>query len=110
MLDLSAAAVRTGHSRFPIIHGDLDETIGVVHVKQVFAVPAAARSTTKLSDLAQTVDDTGGAVFLPALAGLGAPYWDDSATGTITGMTHGTTPAHLARAALEAIAHQIADF
>lgn len=66
-------------------------------------------SAQALSDLAQTVDDTGGAVFVPALAGLGAPYWDDSATGTITGMTHGTTPAHLARAALEAIAHQIAD-
>ncbi len=66
-------------------------------------------SVQALSDLAQTVADTGGAVFVPALAGLGAPYWDDSATGTITGMTHGTTPAHLARAALEAIAHQIAD-
>ena len=62
-----------------------------------------------LSDLAQTVPDTGGVAFVPALAGLGAPWWDDAATGTITGMTHGTTPAHLARATLEAICHQIAD-
>lgn len=55
VVDLSEAAVRTGHSRFPVIRGDLDETIGVVHVKQVFAVPAARRSTTKLADLALTV-------------------------------------------------------
>jgi glycerol kinase len=68
-----------------------------------------APSVQALSDMAQTVPDTGGAVFVPALAGLGAPHWDDRATGTITGMTHGTTPAHLARAAFEAIAHQIAD-
>ncbi|UXA10900.1 hemolysin family protein [Mycobacterium sp. SMC-8] len=55
VVDLSEAAVRTGHSRFPVIRGDLDETIGVVHVKQVFAVPAAARATTRLSALAQPV-------------------------------------------------------
>jgi glycerol kinase len=62
-----------------------------------------------LSDLAQTVPDSGGVVFVPALAGLGAPHWDDRATGTVTGMTHGTTPAHLARATFEAIALQVAD-
>ena len=53
--DLSEAAVRTGHSRFPVIRGDLDETIGMVHVKQVFAVPHAQRSATRLSDLPQPV-------------------------------------------------------
>lgn len=62
-----------------------------------------------LSQLAQTVPDSGGATFVPALAGLGAPHWDDHATGTITGMTHATTQAHLARATFDAIAHQIAD-
>lgn len=62
-----------------------------------------------LSDLAQTVPESGGVAFVPALAGLGAPHWDDHATGLITGMTHATLPAHLARATLEAIAHQIAD-
>lgn len=66
-------------------------------------------SVQALSDLAQTVPDAGGVVFVPALAGLGAPHWDDHATGTLTGMTHGTAPAHLARAAFEAITHQIAD-
>ncbi len=62
-----------------------------------------------LSDLAQTVPDSAGVVFVPALAGLGAPHWDDAATGTLTGMTHGTTPAHLARATFDAIALQIVD-
>ncbi len=62
-----------------------------------------------LSDLAQSVAGSQGVVFVPALAGLGAPHWDDLATGTITGMTHGTTRAHLAFATFEAIAHQITD-
>ncbi|AFM17550.1 CBS domain-containing protein [Mycolicibacterium chubuense NBB4] len=53
VLDLSQAAVRTGHSRFPVIRGDLDETIGMVHVKQVFAVPYERRATTLLAHLAQ---------------------------------------------------------
>ncbi|NBZ87775.1 FGGY-family carbohydrate kinase [Stagnihabitans tardus] len=66
-------------------------------------------SAAEVSTLAETVPDTGGVVFVPALAGLGAPHWDDQARGTITGMTHGTTRAHLARAAIEAVAHQIAD-
>ncbi len=55
VLDLSEAAFKTGHSRFPVIRGDLDETIGMVHVKQVFAVPAAVRSTTRLAELVQPV-------------------------------------------------------
>ena len=62
-----------------------------------------------LSDLAQSVSDSGKAVFVPALAGLGAPHWTDNATGTISGMTHATTPAHVARATMEAVALQIAD-
>lgn len=66
-------------------------------------------SVPALSDLAQTVPDSGGVAFVPALAGLGAPHWDDHATGLLTGMTHGTTRAHVARATFEAIACQIAD-
>ena len=62
-----------------------------------------------LSALAQSVPDAGGVAFVPALAGLGAPHWDDAARGTISGMTHATGPAHLARATFEAIAQQIAD-
>ncbi len=59
--------------------------------------------------LAASVPDTAGVVFVPAFAGLGAPHWDADARGTITGMTAGTTSAHLARATLEAIAHQVVD-
>jgi glycerol kinase len=54
--------------------------------------------------LATSVEDTGGVYFVPALTGLGAPYWDEHARGTIVGLTRGTTRAHLVRAALESIA------
>jgi glycerol kinase len=67
---------------------------------------------TQASDverLALTVPDSGGVVLVPALAGLGAPYWDPRARGTIVGLTQGTKAAHLARAALEAIALQVTD-
>ena len=59
--------------------------------------------------LAESVDSTEGVVFVPALTGLGSPWWDADARGLITGITRGTTRAHLVRAALEAIAHQVAD-
>ena len=59
--------------------------------------------------LARSVDSTDGVVFVPALAGLGSPWWDADARGLVTGITRGTTRAHLARAALEGIAHQVAD-
>jgi len=59
--------------------------------------------------LALTVEDNGGVYFVPALSGLGAPWWDPYARGTITGITRGTTKAHLARAALESIAFQVRD-
>ena len=53
--DLVDAAIQTGYSRFPIVEGDLDETIGIVHVKQVFEVPPAQHKTTRLASLAQPV-------------------------------------------------------
>jgi glycerol kinase len=59
--------------------------------------------------LAGTVADTGGVYLVPALAGLGAPFWDADARGLICGATRGTTAAHLARAAIEAIAFQVRD-
>ncbi|MBD3625533.1 MAG: FGGY-family carbohydrate kinase [Rhodobacteraceae bacterium] len=72
---------------------------------QLLGLPDAAA----LSDLAQSVADNGGVQFVPALAGLGAPHWDDNARGVISGLSLGTTPAHVARATLEAIAHQVVD-
>jgi len=62
-----------------------------------------------LTQLAQTVASSDGVVFVPALAGLGAPYWRDDVRGLFTGMSLATKPAHLARATLEAIALQIHD-
>ncbi len=62
-----------------------------------------------VEQLARQVDDSGGCFFVPAFTGLGAPYWDPHARGTIAGITRGTTRAHLARAALDAMAYQTAD-
>lgn len=59
--------------------------------------------------LARSVEDNGGVYFVPALTGLGAPYWDQYARGTIVGITRGTTKGHIVRAALESIAFQVAD-
>jgi glycerol kinase len=63
----------------------------------------------EIDALAASVPDAGGVHFVPALAGLGAPYWDPHARGAILGITRGTTRAHLARATLEAIAFQSAE-
>ena len=59
--------------------------------------------------LAESVPDSGGLVFVPALTGLGAPHWDPDARGAIFGITRGTTRAHLVRATLEAIAYEVRD-
>jgi glycerol kinase len=67
------------------------------------------KSAAETQALAESVADTGGVYFVPAFVGLGAPYWDMYARGTIVGLTRGTTGAHLARAALEAIAYQSRD-
>ena len=67
------------------------------------------RSSAEVEELAATVPDTGGVYFVPALTGLGAPYWDPYSKGTITGLTRGSTAAHIARAALEGIAFQTMD-
>jgi glycerol kinase len=66
-------------------------------------------NASALSALAESVDDSNGVAFVPALMGLGAPHWRSDARGTITGMSLGTQPAHLARAAIEAIAFQVSD-
>ena len=62
-----------------------------------------------VNSLADTVKDNGGVYFVPALTGLGAPYWDQYARGVIIGITRGTTDAHIARATLEGIAFQVYD-
>jgi glycerol kinase len=66
-------------------------------------------SAREIEALAAQVPSADGVVFVPALAGLGAPYWDSGARGLIAGITRGTTRAHLARATLEAIALEVGD-
>ena len=66
-------------------------------------------SSSEVEALASQVPDTGGVCFVPALTGLGAPWWDQYARGTIIGISRGTTTAHIARAALEGIAYQTLD-
>ena len=67
------------------------------------------RNSSEIEVLAKQVEDTDGVCFVPAFAGLGAPYWNPDARGTIVGITRGTQAAHIARAAVESIAYQTMD-
>ena len=67
------------------------------------------RDSSEVEALAASVPDNGGVFMVPALVGLGAPHWDPGARGAIVGLTRGSTTGHLARAALEGIAYQVAD-
>ena len=67
------------------------------------------RQSQDVEVLAKSVPDNGGVFFVPAFVGLGAPHWDSYARGSIFGLTRGTTAGHLARAAVESIAYQVAD-
>ncbi|MFL6078418.1 MAG: FGGY family carbohydrate kinase [Ornithinibacter sp.] len=71
--------------------------------------PGGAAGGAFLTELASSVPDSAGVSFVPAFSGLGAPHWDRTAVGIVTGVSGGTGRAHLARAALEAVAHQVAD-
>jgi glycerol kinase len=67
------------------------------------------RSSSDVEALANSVADNGGVYFVPAFVGLGAPHWDSHARGAIFGLTRGSNAGHIARAALESIAYQVAD-
>ncbi|MFO0788154.1 MAG: glycerol kinase GlpK [Pirellulales bacterium] len=67
------------------------------------------KSSAEVEQLAQSVPDSGGVFVVPAFAGLGAPHWDPYARGAIVGITRGTTAGHIARAAIESVAFQVAD-
>ncbi len=75
----------------------LRDGLGIIH------------TSAEIERLAGMVKDNGGVFLVPAFVGLGAPHWDQSARGTITGITRGTTAGHIARAALESIAYQTGD-
>lgn len=67
------------------------------------------KTAPEINELAAQVPDSGGVTLVPAFTGLGAPYWDSTARGTMLGITRGTTAAHIARATLEGIAYQVTD-
>jgi glycerol kinase len=119
LLNTGAEPVASSHGLLTTIAWRIGETTTYALEGSVFIAGAAIqwlrdglgliRSAAESQALAESVADTGGVHFVPAFVGLGAPYWDMYARGTIVGLTRGTTGAHLARAALEAIAFQSRD-
>ncbi len=118
--------MNTGHNPVPSEHGLLT-TIGwrigdeITYCLEgaIFVAGAVVQwlrdglgliaTAAESEQLAATAPDSGGVYFVPAFVGLGAPYWNQNARGTIVGLTRGTTKGHLARAALEAMAYQTRD-
>jgi glycerol kinase len=89
------------------LEGNITVTGGAV--QWISALLGLAGGSSEVAALASTVRDTDGVYVVPALAGLGAPYWDAGARGLICGATRGTTAAHVARATVDAIAYQVRD-
>lgn len=103
---IATAAAQPGSAREYALEGSV--FIGGAVVQWLRDGLHAIRSSSDVESLAASVPDAGGVVFVPAFTGLGAPYWQPEAQGTITGLSRGSTVAHLARAALESIAFQSA--
>ncbi len=118
--------VNTGHAPTPSRFGLLSTVAWQIGSEVVYALEGSCfiagaavqwlrdglgiiASAAEIETLARSVPSSEGVAFVPALSGLGAPYWDPDARGLITGITRGTTRAHLARATLEAIAFQVND-
>ena len=101
----TSAAQTSGKPEFAIEGGVF---VGGAVVQWLRDGLGAISSSSQVEQLAQSVPDAGGVMMVPAFTGLGAPYWKPDARGTITGLTRGSTIAHIARAALESIAFQSA--
>ncbi|MBF5002706.1 glycerol kinase GlpK [Diaphorobacter caeni] len=117
--------MHTGHTFQTSQNGLLTTSAAQTHTRPEFAMEGsvfvggavvqwlrdglrAIENSGEVQSLAESVPDSGGVMLVPAFTGLGAPYWKPDARGTITGLTRGTTLAHIARAALESIAYQSA--
>lgn len=118
LMTIAPGSVRSRHGLSTTIAWSVDGTLqhaleGNITVTgsavEWIAQIVGADSSRGAGALARSVDDNGGVYFVPALAGLGAPYWDATARGLICGLSRGTTTAHLARASIESIAYQIRD-
>jgi glycerol kinase len=104
---LSTVAWRVGDRTMYALEGGV--FIGGAVVQWLRDGLGIIRHSADVEALARSVDDNGGVYLVPAFAGLGAPHWDPYARGTIVGITRGTTAGHIARAAVESIAFQVAD-
>jgi glycerol kinase len=104
---LTTVGWRIGHTTDYALEGSV--FIGGAVVQWLRDGLGLISSSAEVETLAATVPDSGGVYLVPAFAGLGAPYWDQYARGVMAGITRGTTKAHVARAALEGIAFQVAD-
>ncbi len=105
-LSTTIAWSRAGDTRYAL-EGNIAVTGGAVQwLGEFLSLPCPAEDVARL---ALTVADSGGVYVVPAFAGLGAPYWNDTARGLITGLTQATTAAHVARAIIESIAYQVCD-
>ncbi|MEQ1507685.1 MAG: glycerol kinase GlpK [Myxococcota bacterium] len=119
LLNTGAAAVPSTHGMLTTVGWSLGGEVTYALEGSAFIAGAAVQwlrdglgivsTAAEIEALAASVPDSGGVVFVPALTGLGAPYWRPDARGIVTGITRGTTRAHLARAALDGIALQIDD-
>lgn len=119
LVNTGARAIRSGHGLLSTIAWRIGSDTRYALEGGAFVAGALATwlrdglgiigHTDELEALARSVPDSGGVVIVPAHAGLGAPYWRPEARGMIHGLTRGTTRAHLARAALEGIAHSQCD-
>jgi glycerol kinase len=104
---LTTVACSAGHQREYALEGSI--FIAGAIVQWLRDGLGIIQSSSEIESLAASVQDTDDVYLVPAFAGLGAPHWDSYARGTIVGLTRGTTRAHIARAALEGIAFQVAD-
>ncbi len=103
---ITTAAAQAGTAREYALEGSV--FIGGAVVQWLRDGLHAIKASSEVQALAESVPDAGGVMFVPAFTGLGAPYWNADARGTIVGLTRGSTVAHIARAALESIAFQSA--
>jgi glycerol kinase len=119
LLNTGAAPVVSGHGLLTTVAWRIGGRATYALEGSVFIAGAAVQwlrdglgvvtRAAETQALAESIEDTGGVYFVPAFVGLGAPYWDPYARGTVVGLTRGTTRAHLVRATLEAIAYQSRD-
>lgn len=104
---LTTIAWRIGNDTYYALEGSI--FIGGAVVQWLRDGLGIIRKSSDVGKLAAKVNDNGGVYFVPAFAGLGAPYWNQHARGTLVGITRGTTSAHIARASLDSIAYQTLD-